>query len=129
MLKTERHRPILFLLPIVAIVVSCGPLITAAGFDSFTAPLPYDTSRATGFLEAAAVSMESLRDDKDTNIETIETTAASIMSAHPETDVIVFPELCTGWLLTGDDPAGYYRSVAEPIPGPSTDRIQSAALR
>ena len=111
------------------LVSSCGGLITATGFDSFTAVQGYDTSGFSRFLEAAAVCMESLKDDKQANLATIESSVETIMNDHPDTDVIVFPELCTGWLWFEDDPSGYYRSVAETIPGPSTDRVKDIALR
>jgi predicted amidohydrolase len=108
---------------------SCEPFVTPTGFDGLVAPQGYDTSGSTRFLEAAAVCMETQRDDKEANLVAIESTVDAIVADHPETDVIVFPELCTSWLYVEADPTGYFRSVAEPIPGPSTDRVRDSAMQ
>lgn len=112
----------------LAAITACGPLVTPTGFDSFTAPLGYDDSDLTTRLRAAAVSMESARDDKAANLATIERLVDAVLAEHPDTDVTVFPELCTSWLWVEADPTGYYRSVAETIPGPTTDAIRALAM-
>jgi predicted amidohydrolase len=119
----------LFMFSFALLLSACGPLITPTGFDSFTAPQGYDTSGYSRFLEVAAVCMESARNDKQANLAAIDSMVGTIMGEHPDTDVVVFPELCTSWLYVASDPVGYYRSVAETIPGPSTDRVKEIALR
>ena len=52
-------------------------------------------------------------------------------TAFKDSDLLLFPEL----YLTGDDPftagehAGFMERVAEPVPGPLTDRIAKVAAR
>jgi len=114
---------------VLLIFTSCDGLITPTGFDSFTAPLSYDTSEFSRYLEAAAVCMESSQYDKQANLDKIESSVETVMTNQPGTDVIVFPELCTGWVYYQDDPSGYFKSIAETIPGPSTDRVKDIALQ
>ncbi len=97
------------------------------GYDSFTAPQGYDTGSCTRFLNAAAVCMRSEKSDKAANLASIRDMTALIMAEHSDTDVIVFPELCTSWLWDPADPVSYYASVAEPVPGPSTAYVSGLA--
>jgi predicted amidohydrolase len=99
--------------------------IIMTAYDAFAAPQGY-TAAAGGQLRAAAVCMESSK-DKQPNLDTIARLAAQVMADHPDTDVIVFPELCTSWLYDPADPAAYYQSVAEPIPGASTASVAAVA--
>lgn len=52
-----------------------------------------------------------------------------IERSFPATDLIVFPELYLSAEdpFTSDEPEGYAAEVAEPIPGPTTDRIAKLA--
>jgi (R)-amidase len=107
----------------------CDRLVTPTAYDSFTAPLGYETSRLPAAIQGAAVCMESSRNDKTANLARVESMVATIVADRPETDVIVFPELCTSWLYAEEDPAGYYRAMAEPIPGPTTEAVKTMATR
>jgi formamidase len=56
---------------------------------------------------------------------------ATVSRDFPRTDLLVFPEL----YLTGEDPfsgptpEGFLNRVAEPIPGPTTDRVAKVAAK
>jgi predicted amidohydrolase len=97
------------------------------GYDAFTAELGYDTNGGTRFLAAAAVSFQSDKTDKAANLASMAAMAARIMTDHPDTDVIVFHEMCTGWVWEPESPAAYFASLAEPIPGPSTAYVADLA--
>jgi predicted amidohydrolase len=97
------------------------------GFDSFTAAQGYDTSDCNAFLYAAAASFSSARDDKAANLAAMDAIVTRVMNDHPETDVVVFHEMCTGWISDASDPAGYFASIAESIPGPSTAAVAAMA--
>jgi len=98
------------------------------GYDSFTAAQGYDTSGCDSYLRVAAVSMRSEKSDKAKNLDSIKTAVERIKGLeHPDTDVIVFHELCTSWLTDSGDPAAYFASAAETVPGPSTDFVSALA--
>jgi 5-aminopentanamidase len=97
------------------------------GYDSFTAAQGIDAGGCTAFLRAAAVSFQSDKTDKAANLRAMADLTARVMADHPDTDVIVFHELCLGWLTDSADPAAYFRSVAETIPGPSTASVADLA--
>lgn len=120
-----RAASLVLLLPVLW---ACGALITPTGFDSFTAPLGYDSADLTRRLRVAAVSMASSRDDKAANLASLERLVDTVLAEHADTDVVVFPELCTSWLYVEENPEPYYRSVAETIPGPSTETVRALAM-
>jgi predicted amidohydrolase len=112
--------PSLFLL-----LASCQDdedVIVQSLFDLSGAPLTYDDSKATRFLNVAAVSVEVSKVKPD-NLRKIHSVSKQIKTSHPATELILFSETVLGWYIDDSDPVGYQRSVAETIPGPATDMI------
>lgn len=100
--------------------------------DWMGASIGYDDQNADVRLSIAAVSMVSTQ-DKASNLKKMSDMIDTIMTEHPSTQVIVFPEIATGWYwLTGDTTgratSDYHHAIlAEAIPGPSTETIGSKA--
>lgn len=105
-------------------LISCqeDDVIVQSLFDLSGAPLHYDDSKATKFLNVATVSIHASR-EKDTNLAKIKAISREILSQHPETELLLFGETVLGWYIDENDPESYQRSIAESIPGPSTDAI------
>jgi (R)-amidase len=116
-------------LALVTALVACQPAGWSfpTGYDSFTAAQGYDQSGCTSFLSAAAVSLQSSKTDKAANLAAISAMVTRVMADHPDTQVIVFHEMCTSWLLDSTAPSAYFASVAETIPGPSTSSVAGIA--
>jgi hypothetical protein len=87
-------------------LVSCDPAGWSypTGCDSFTAAQGYDTSGCTAFLNAAAVSLQSSKNDKAANLTSIASMVARVMADHP------------GYVFIAD-PTG---TVHDPTAGPGS---------
>jgi predicted amidohydrolase len=94
--------------------------------DVASAPTRYDDADATRRLRVAAVSM-TYELDPERNLEAMEGWVRSIEAEHPETDLVLFGETSLGWYYRAEAPEDYQRAVAEPIPGPATERLGAVA--
>lgn len=65
--------------------------------------------------------------DPAANLEAMAGVLADVATAAPDTRVVVFGETILGWYHDPDDPEGYQRSVAQPVPGPATDALGALA--
>jgi len=92
------------------------------------APLPYDDSGAKKHLNVAAVALNCDL-EREKNVSNMETMIKRIMSEKPETELIVFGETTTGWYYNKDKPIEYQKSIAESIPGNTTHRMDSLAVK
>ncbi|HEX2750844.1 MAG TPA: nitrilase-related carbon-nitrogen hydrolase [Verrucomicrobiales bacterium] len=79
-------------------------------------------------LRAAVVQMESLPGDKDANFAVMEDLAAR--AAAQGAKLVVFPECCVSgyWFIRHLTPEAL-AALAEPIPGPSAERLLAIARR
>jgi len=98
----------------VALLGGCGDpdWIMYSPMDFLGAPTEYDDAQAPQRLSAAAVSMMAAG-DVETNLDGMAMLAQRILDAQPDVQVIVFPELATGWSYDSSDPAGYQQGVAQ----------------
>jgi uncharacterized membrane protein len=71
--------------------------------------------------------LEVDKTDKDVTLGRMEDMVATIMAEHPETQVIVFPELALEWYW--DDAGGkeYQTAMAETVPGAATGTVSTIA--
>lgn len=108
--------------------VKCGDQDTLVQslMDISGAPLEYDESGATKFLNVASVCMQCAY-EKEQNIIKIETLVNKIMTEKPRTELIVFGETILGRYYGLENPEVYQRQVAESIPGPATDFVGALA--
>ena len=96
--------------------------------DMYMADIGYDDSQASRFLNVAAASLQPDKTDKTVTLSRLEAMVDTIMAEHPETQVIVFPELALEWYWDDIDRKEYQTAMAEAIPGTSTDAVKAIAL-
>ncbi len=64
---------------------------------------------------------------KEQNLREIESICRSAKRQHPDLALVVFAESSLGLYHDAQDPVGYQRRIAEPVPGPSTRRLGALA--
>jgi predicted amidohydrolase len=115
-----------------AVMVSLFMLGACTGYDYFapmealTGSVQYDTTGSSARLNVASVAMSCDR-DPDRNRQKIKGFIGEIVTEHPEVDLIVFGEMILGWYDDPDMQREYQETLAEPIPGPTTDTISLLA--
>jgi predicted amidohydrolase len=120
--KTKKYLIIFEL--IIIIFISCAKFseIPEGLMEMYGCPLGYDDSSAKNRLKAVAACI-NISSEKADNISNIESTIKKIMNEKPDTQLIVFGELITGWYYKSDDPKAYQEKIAESIPGVTTNSI------
>lgn len=110
--------------------LKCGDsdTIIQSLMDISGAPLVYDDGQARKHLNVAAVCLQCSK-DKAENLARIQQMIHKIMRERPETELIVFGETILGWYYNPDDLQNYQRSMAETIPGATSDCISALADR
>jgi len=75
------------------------------------------------------VAVASLPGDrrKEQNLRQIESICRSAKQDHSDLALIVFGESSLGLYHDAQDPAGYQRRIAEPVPGPATRQVSALA--
>lgn len=89
----------------------------------------FDDRNADVRFDIAATSFTVSRDPAE-NRARMKDLVEEIVDERPGVDVILFGETITGWYRRSADDEenrAYQRSVAEPIPGPTTDQMASLA--
>jgi formamidase len=85
----------------------------------------------TRILSVVGAQMRPVPFDPDATLRKFEAEVQMMRAAFPDADLFVFPEL----YLTGEHPftsgapVGYWNGVAQPVPGPLTERLGRAAAR
>src|SRR5690606_36393020 len=65
--------------------------------------------------------------DKARNLERMERVTKRAKLEHPDLRVMVFGEASLGLYYDPSDPIGHQRRVAEPVPGPASERLGALA--
>lgn len=104
-----------FLLAVSVAVAGCGGAPNA----------PWDSSSASQRISVALVSLPP-EASAELNRSRIVDHVELVKAEHPAVRLIVFGELSLGWYWKGFD-AGYQRSVAEPLDGPTITRLRALA--
>ena len=91
------------------------------------APMEYDDSEATRILNVAAVSL-IVDSEPDVNRNKIITFIDKIVSEQPAVRLILFGETTLGYYYRPSSPSDYQNSIAETIPGMTTDLISQKAI-
>jgi predicted amidohydrolase len=126
-----KNQKILFLLCFILL------LITACDWDennilppfsqTWKAPMKYDDNGATRTINVAAVSFE-VNISPEVNRNKIVTFIEKIKTEQPEIRLILFPETILGYYYRSSNPSEYQNSIAETIPGITTDIISLKAI-
>lgn len=108
---------------------ACNPdFLVLHPLEAAGAPTPYNIDNASQFMEVAVVGKHALLDVKD-NVQSMTNIVDEILTAHPNTRLLVFGEDSLGWYYQPAGPSDYKRMVAQPIPGPATDAMAAVARR
>ncbi len=115
-------------LVLAAVVSGCSnDWVDYSPMDMYMADVGYDDSQASRFLNVAAASLQVDKTDKAVTLGRMTNMVATIMAEHPETQVIVFPELALEWYWDDADRSDYQEAMAEVVPGPSTGTVATIA--
>jgi len=118
----------IILIFLVGLLASCKKdWLDYSPIDMYSARIAYDDSQAPKHLSVAAVSIQPSKTDKQASLQTIKTMVEKIKSEHSDIQVIVFGELILGWYWEPDNKEQYQLSLAEPIPGESTNFMKNVA--
>jgi predicted amidohydrolase len=90
-------------------------------------PPRFDDSGATRFLNVAAVSFD-VNPSPEVNRERIVYFIDKIVLEQPTVRLILFPEMTLGYYYRPSNPKEYQRSIAETVPGTTTDIISEKAI-
>lgn len=101
-------------------------VIVQSLFDLTGAPLTYDDSKATKFINVAAVCISPSK-IKAGNVRMIRQKSLETKDKYPITELILFPETILGWYIDDSAPEEYQRNIAEPIPGETTRAVSLLA--
>ena len=121
-------RNTLFVL--IAILISftaCDDVVLSPFSQAWKAPMPYDESGATRELHVAAVSM-NVDISADVNREKMITIIDKIKTEKPNIRLILFPETILGYYYRPSNPSEYQNTIAETIPGITTNEISAKAI-
>jgi len=124
----EKIMPRVLGLLLAVVLTGCSnDWVDYSPMDMYMADVGYDDSQANRFLNVAAASLEVDKTDKDVTLDRMADMVATIMAEHPETQVIVFPELALEWYW--DDAGGkeYQTVMAETVPGAATGTVTTIA--
>ena len=122
------NKKVLFV--IIGILISftaCDNVILSPFSQAWKAPMPYDKSGATRELHVAAVSMY-VDLSPDVNRGKIITFIDRIKAEKPNIRLILFPETILGYYYRSANPSEYQSTIAETIPGFTTDAISLKAI-
>ncbi len=124
-----KKREIAGLIVLGVLLAGCsGDWIGYSPIDMYMATIGYDDANASRHLNVAAASLQVHKTDKTVTLGRLEAMVTRIMSEHPETQVIVFPELALEWYWDEDSKGDYQIAMAEPVPGPGTDAVKNYAV-
>lgn len=117
-------RPSLFTALVAALLLpACDADYWGLGFqDFYGAPLDWEPPADAVDLPVVVVASTPDRDPA-ASLAGMLATLDTIAAEAPATRLVLFGELSLGWYHDPDDPEGYQRSVAQPVPGPATDAV------
>lgn len=107
--------------------VACDKDNLSFAFSQSWNTLPFDDSGATKFLNVAAVSMES-NQLPEVNRDKIAYFIDKIKSEQPNVRLILFPEIALGYYYMPSNPLEYQESIAETVPGVTTNILSAKAV-
>lgn len=118
------------ILILCALFTSCiDPNTIISTQDQFMlSGMDYDDSSASIIIGAAAVCLEVNPEDPSINRNNMTSIVDTIISDHPDTRLIVFGETSLGYYYRPSNPEQYQRSIAETIPGPTTNALAAKAI-
>ncbi len=126
--KAFLHKKTMLFVIMLSLLTACQKedVIVQSLLDLSGAPLIYDDSKASKFINVIAASIEVSK-NKGENIAQIQRICCMAVEEHPSTELIVFGESILGWYIDEDQPESYQRSIAETIPGPAVNSVAKIA--
>ena len=118
---------LLGLISTVAIQGCNGDWMDYSPMDRYNAGVTYDESLATKYLAVAAATISSDKLDKSVTLNRMQEMVETIVTEHPDVQVITFGELILEWYYDPETTADYQWMMSEMIPGPATDFIANLA--
>lgn len=88
--------------------------------------LLYDTRYISHTINVASISM-SVDENSEKNRQKMVSLVHTTLQDHPDTELILFGEQILGWYSKKPNNADYQRSIAETIPGNTTDVMANLA--
>ena len=127
-----KNKCILFFLLCIAIFITACEVfdedrILSPFSQYWKIPPEYDDSGATKSLHVAAVSFK-VDISPEINRNKITYYIEKIMAEQPSVRLILFPEATLGYYYMTSNPLEYQKSVAETIPGETTDMLSQKAI-
>jgi hypothetical protein len=125
----EKKNMLLLLICIVFCLMACDldeGYLAPFGSYLWRAPPRYDDSNATRLLNVAAVSFD-VDLSPDVNRQKMVTFIDKIKTEMPDVRLILFPETILGYYYRPSKPFEYQKSIAESIPGITTNLISQKA--
>jgi predicted amidohydrolase len=109
-------------------IESWGDYQYLSGPNGWSGDTRYDDAGADVFFDVATTSM-AVHEDPAVNREAILARLDEIVAERPSTQIVVFGEVVLGLYQSGDEAEteAYQRSVAEPLPGPTSEAVGLAA--
>jgi len=124
------NKSALFLISVIVIcVMACDwdeNNIMLPFSQTWKAPMGYDDSGAARSINVAAVCF-SMDISPDINRDKIVSFIDTIKTEKPDVRLILFPETALGYAYRSSNPSEYQKSVAETIPGATTNLISEKA--
>jgi len=93
----------------------------------WSAPMEYDDSGAKKSLNVAVVSFD-VDLSKDVNLHKVVVFIDKIKAEQPDIRLILFPEITLGYYYEKSNPSEYQKSIAETIPGETTNILVQKAI-
>ncbi len=122
-----KSEVLLFTVLMVFLSGCSGDWIGYSPIDMYMANIGYDDADASRHLNVAAASLQVHKTDKNVTLGRLQAMVAKIMAEHPETQVIVFPELAFEWYWDEDSKGDYQIAMAEQVPGTVSDAVKTYA--
>ena len=122
-----KNKSIVFLLLITAFFIACEEGFIKSPFSQHWGVPEYDNSGASKSLNVAAVSFY-VDISPQKNLDKMVAFVDKIEIEQPNIRLILFPETILGYYYKPSNPLEYQKSIAETIPGGTTNVISQKAI-
>jgi len=111
---------------IIVFLNSCEEYDYYAPIKCLTGNVNYNTDEFDRHINVASVALQCDK-DPEKNADKIGKFISQICTEKPDVELIVFGEMILGWYEDPENQRSYQESLAETIPGPTTNKISTLA--